>query len=340
MADQTNTPETQAEETTDLKVMESAGATPSTDTSAGDAKPEDVPKLKPLPLFGTQTTSWHHLRQRARVTAQITSLFAFLLIAGGVAGYFYGNSRQSTAPAPTPAVTTLSADDLNKLSQVSGSLGSNGQVLNIGADALFRGKVDVSGDLSVSGHLNANGPVSLSALNITGASGTTGLTVGTNLVVGGTATFQKSLTVSDLASAANLNISGNASINSLNATSIAVRTIAISGPLTIGHLISQGAAPVISGGSVGAGGTVSISGNDTAGTVNISLGTNPGSNVVVATITFRAAYGNTTHILLTPLTEAAAASGAFVTRSAAGFQIHTRTNPTGGVLSFDYFVVQ
>jgi hypothetical protein len=196
-------------------------------------EPNANPKPQKVPSRAF-ASSWQRINTRARVTAQIIALFVFLMATGAIAGYFFANSRQkSTTTTKAPAVTSLSQDDINKLSQTGTDLGSSGQTLNIGADALFRGKVNVTGALSIGGQLNANGPVTLSALNIAGASGTTGLNVGTNLVVGGTATFQKSLTVAELVSVGNLNVTGSASVNALNASTIAVRTLSISGPLTV-----------------------------------------------------------------------------------------------------------
>jgi hypothetical protein len=228
---------------------------------------------------------------------------------------------------------------LAKLSEIGNNLGTSGQTLNVGADSLFRGKASVTGDLTVGGRLNANGPVTLSQLNITGNTAATGLNVGSNLNVTGATTLGRTLTVNDLTTInSNLTVSGTASVGALNASSIAVRSLTISGPLAVAHLVTQGTAPVIAAGGVGAGGTVSISGNDTAGTVNINTGTGPSG--VLATITFRASFGSTVHVSLTPLTGAAADAAAFVTRSNAGFQIHANTPPSGSVLSFDYLVVQ
>jgi hypothetical protein len=83
---------------------------------------------------------------------------------------------------------------------------------------------------------------------------------------------------------------------------------------------------------------VSISGNDTAGTINLNTGTNPGNTL--ATITFRAAYSSSVHVSLTPLTDAAATSGYYVTRTSGGFQVHAHSAAASATLSFDYLVVQ
>ena len=126
-----------------------------------------------------------------------------------------------------------------------------------------------------------------------------------------------------------------------NASAISVHNLSISGPLLISHIISQGPNPgIVPGTAVGSGGTVSISGNDTAGTVNLNIGNSPPAGVL-GTITFRAAYTGTVHVLLSPLSGAAASTPAYVTRTGGGFQIHTDSPPPGGVgLSYDYFVTQ
>lgn len=284
--------------------------------------------------------SWDQIRSRANTIGSIAALFLFLLLVGGLGGYFWSLSRK-TPPATGPTVQTLSPEDLQKLSEIGANLGTTGQVLNIGANALFRGKIDVGGDLSIGGRLNANGPVTLSQLNITGTTAATGLNVGSNLIVSGTTTLQRSLIVQALATIeGGLNVSGSASLNAVNANSIAVRNISISGPLTIGHLSTQGPTPSASTGAVGGGGTVSISGNDTAGTININTGSGPSVNTTLMTITFRAAYTATPRVLLMPRTAGAATAHAYVIPSSTNFRILAVNPPAGSTLTFDYFVTQ
>src|SRR6185369_17240436 len=138
---------------------------------------------------------------------------------GLVGGYYYAQSKKPAPKTNAPTVSTLTPDEINKLSEVGTSLGNNGQTLNIGADTIFRSKIDVGGDLSVGGHFNANGPVTLSELNISGTTALSGLNVGSNLTVGGLATFQKGISVTGLAGInGNLNVSGATSVNALNAS--------------------------------------------------------------------------------------------------------------------------
>ncbi len=279
---------------------------------------------------------------RANSVSSVIALLAFILLVGSIAGYFYAQStKKATEPAKTQ-VQTLSQDDIKKLTDVSTSLGNSNQTLNIGANALFRGKLDVTGDFSVGGRFNANGPVTLSELNISGTTALTGLSVGSNLTVSGLTTLQKGLTVGQLLSVnGGLNVSGTASVNALNAQSISTQTISIAGPLTIGHLRTQGPTPGISAGSaIGGGGTVSISGNDTAGTVNINTGSGT-TGGLLASIAFRAGFTGGVHVLLSPLTGPSASTPVYVTRTASGFTIRTDSPPpAGSVMAYDYFITQ
>jgi hypothetical protein len=290
---------------------------------------------------GSHRSAWDKLRYRANTIGSITALFLFLVIAGGVVGYFTAQTKKQPA-AKAPSVETLSPSDIAKLNQIGANLGSSSQTLNIGANALFRGTADVVGALTVGGRLNANGPVTLSQLNITGNTAATGLNVGSNLLVTGAATLQSTLTVNNLTTInSNLTVAGTVSAGALTAGTIAVQNITISGPLTISHLVTRGLPPTIAaGGGLGAGGTVSISGNDTAGQVNFNTGT-PGGSGVLGTITFRAPYGATVHVLLSAITPGAATTPVYVSRSAGTFQVVSAgAVPSGTTLSYDFFVTQ
>lgn len=307
-----------------------------------------MPPGTPPPLF-KQTApkpnlggSWRRLTGRASAIASVISLFVFLAVVGGVGGYYYAQSRKVAPAAPKTAITSLTPEELAKLSEVGTNLGTSGQTLNIGANALFRGTANVAGDLTIGGKLNANGPVTLSQLNITGTTAATGLNVGSNLNVTGNTTLQKSLSVGGLTTlSGGLNVGGAASFNSINATTLSVSTINISGPLRISHLATQGPTPIfVTGTAVGGGGTASISGNDTAGTLNFNTGSTPPAGTL-GTITFRATFTGTPHVLLSPLTGAAANTRAYVTRTTGGFQVRTDSPPpAGSTLSFDYLVTQ
>ncbi len=294
---------------------------------------------KPKPNLGG---SWKRLNGRASLVASITSLFVFLMVVGGVGGYYFAQSRKPAPTATKTTISTLTPEELAKLTEVGSNLGNSGQTLNIGANALFRGTANVTGDLTIGGKLNANGPVTLSQLNITGTTAATGLNVGSNLNVTGNTTLQQSLSVGGLTTlGGGLNVGGAASFNSINATTLSVSNINISGPLRISHLSTQGPTPTfVTSTNLGGGGTGSISGNDTAGTVNFNTGGGTAAGVL-GTITFRAGYSGTPHVLLSPISGAAASTPVYVTRTTGGFQVRTDSAPpAGAILSFDYFVTQ
>jgi hypothetical protein len=91
------------------------------------------------------------------------------------------------------------------------------------------------------------------------------------------------------------------------------------------HITTQGPTPIfVTGTAVGGGGTASLSGNDTAGT-----------------ITFRAAYSSTpTSCFLPSPTLPRARPCMSLEPPAASKCAPTRLPPAGAVLSFDYFVTQ
>lgn len=72
--------------------------------------------------------------------------------------------------------------------------------------------------------------------------------------------------------------------------------------ITPKHIIGGSSAPTIAAGTgAGTSPTVSVSGTDISGLVNVTTGTTPtGSNAIVATITFNGAYASAPRVVLTP----------------------------------------
>lgn len=301
-------------------------------------RPTNTPPPPPTPPPGR--SKWSSLKYRANTIGGVAAIFIFIAVAGAVFGYYLSQSKKSPPAPKSQSTETLSPQEIQQLGSIGTNLGTTNQVLNIGADTLFRGNANVVGGLTVGGHLDANGPVTLSQLLITGTTAATGLSVGSNLDVTGITTLQKALTVNALTTVnGGLTVSGQLSAGSITASSIAVNTIAITGPLTIGHLKTNGPTPFFANGATGTGGTVNISGNDTAGTITLNTGAGASNSDALMTITFRAAYATTPHILLSPRSSEAAASQAYVEPTPAGFTVHANS-PTGGGMSFDYFVTQ
>jgi len=299
-----------------------------------------TPPKTPTP---PSTTSFNKLTKRANQTARVVGLLVAILLIGSLVGYLIAQVvKNDSAKTPAPQVKTLTPDELSKLSAIGSNLGTSNQLLTIGATAQFNNDVIVVKDLSINGKLNANGPVSLSSLIVSGGNTSiNGLVVGGDLKVTGATTLQAGATVGQLLNVVgDLKVSGAISSNTLNTTTLNVKTINVSGAIVISHLQSSGGLPnSSSGGAVGGGGTSSISGNDTAGTISINIGSGAGSGTLIS-VTFRTAYTANVHVLISPLSGASATAPVYVTRTATGFTLRTDATIPTGSLSYDYLVVQ
>jgi hypothetical protein len=108
--------------------------------------------------------------------------------------------------------------------------------------------------------------------------------------------------------------------------------------LTIGgHIVTRGSAPGVGGGgALGSNGTVSISGNDAAGTVAVNVGAGA-TGGLIAQVSFRQGYSNTPKIMVTAVGRA---MDLYVNRSASGFSIYTNVALPPGGYAVDYIVMQ
>ena len=92
------------------------------------------------------------------------------------------------------------------------------------------------------------------------------------------------------------------------------------------------------GTALGGGGTASISGTDTAGTVNINTGGGTVAGCFV-TIGFTQNFSSP-HVVITPVGSAAAGINYYINRTNSGFSIcTTNAAPVGQSFAFDYVVI-
>ena len=245
---------------------------------------------------------------------------------------------------------TISSDVLDKLGVSRNPVGNAETQLVVGPNAIFNGKVTVSGDTTISGQLNLNskftasdasltklqaGDTQLQQLNVNGDGTVTNLNIRKDLQVAGLTRIQGQLTVNQLTTINNnLNVAGNLAIGG----SLSVRNFQVSTLTVTGHLLSSGSAPGVSaGGAVGSNGTVSISGNDTSGTIAVNTGTGAG-NGLLAQISFRERYANTPHVVVTPIGHSV--PGLYVNRTSSGFSISVDGSMPPAGYAFDYVIVQ
>lgn len=252
---------------------------------------------------------------------------------------------------------TISSSQLDKLGVTRNSVGANNSLLTVGPEAKFQDKVTIAGALSVGGGLQLNGAftvqearitklqageTALESLNVNANGTISNLTLRKDLTVAGSSKLQGPVTLGGLLTVnnsavivGNLSIGGTLSAREFQANSLtSVTTLTVGG-----HIITKGNAPGVSkGGAAGTFGTVSISGNDASGAVNVNIGAGGSGVGVLAQVTFKSVYGTIPHVVVTPV--GGAVPSLYINRSAGGFSISTGTAIPIGSYQFDYIVMQ
>lgn len=214
------------------------------------------------------------------------------------------------------------------------TVGDPKQLLNIESNAVFAGKVLIRDGLDVAGPIKVGGDLSLPGITVSGKSAFDEIQVN-SLSIAGDTSVQGVLTVQD-----NLSVNGQATFSGpISAPSITVDALQLNGDIQFNrHIDAGGGTPGVSGGSaVGSGGTVTISGTDTAGTVTINVGAGAGGGVL-ASVSFTKSFTGNPHVVISPV--GAPAPNSYVTnRNSSGFSITTSSGLPAGSISFDYIVI-
>lgn len=336
---------------------------------ASAAKPPDDPKPQVMPadplsdgtvptVLATGTShksvtkgkaSISSIYRRADILTTILTFVGALIAAGVLFGAYAFLTRSKTSVVPAPKVTSLDKADLAKLSTFfdGNSAGSSSQVLTISSSSLFNNRVAISSDLKVVGGVQVAGTTALGDLTVDKVS-TLGVTnIRGQLLVAGPVNFQSPAQFGaggsvngNLAVTGNGSFGGSISAGTLNAATISVSTINLSG-----HLSITGSAPSVSG--TGLGSSATIEGNDSSGTVSVTVGTcvtpqcaASGSQLVI--VTFHNPYPRTPHIIISPIGPSSARLEAYVQPGSSSFTIGAATinNPNANSFSFTYWVVQ
>jgi cytoskeletal protein CcmA (bactofilin family) len=262
-------------------------------------------------------------------------VFAILLIAAGAVVYV--SIKASKKETKTTKVTTLTDQQLSSLKGNTTLVGDAKQTLDIQSNTIFEGQVLLRADLDVAGTIKTGGKLSLTSLAV-GQEGTFGqLGVNNGLNVGGDTTLQGQLTVQK-----NLDVNGTASFGALSVSSLTVSTLQLRGDLSLNrHIVTSGGTPGrTKGTAVGGGGTASVSGSDTAGTVTINTGSSPPTGCFI-TVGFKNNYGATPHVVISPSNSSSANLRYYTNRSSTSFSVCTASAPSSGTTYiFDYIVIK
>lgn len=257
-----------------------------------------------------------------------------LLAAGTVAAAFVLNHRTAKNTLQTQS---LSESTLKQLANSDVTVGDPKQVLNVQSNAVFAGKVLIRDSLEVAGPIQVGGSLTIPGITVSGSSVFDQVQVNKTLSVAGDAAFQGQLAVQKSLSVAGGSTFGGA----ISTPQLTTNALFLNGDLNLTHHIAVGGAtPGRSNGSaLGSGGTTSVGGSDTAGSININTGSAAAAGCFV-TVNFSQKYNATPHVLVTPIGSAAANVGYYVNRTTTSFSVcAANTPPSNASFGFDYFVL-
>lgn len=262
-------------------------------------------------------------------------ILLILIVAGVMVGLFVKSRNGNSQPNGTISQQNLSQDALKQLANSDVTIGSSNQVLNVASNAVFSGSVLVRSNLEIAGALKVGGDLSLPGITVSGAS-KFGQVQADTLAVTGPANVQGVLTAKH-----GLSVTGAGTFTgAVTAAQISTGALTLNGDLTLTrHITAGGPIPRLSNGTaLGSGGTASVSGSDTTGSITINTGSGAGAGCF-ATITFTQAFSNTPHVMVTPIGNGAATLSYYVNRSTSSMSICTVSPPPSGqTFGFDYMI--
>lgn len=325
------------EENQENKDQSNSLEAPSTAPSSVDETSLEGSSSQPEPTTSApQKKSGNKIRDLITHVNIYLLLFIFILVlAAGI--ILVGIQRNKKEAGPTTINTqTLTAEELKKLTENEQTVGDPKSTLAIESNAIFNGKVLVRDSLDVAGTIKVGGSLSLPGISVSGSSNFDQITANTltatgNVQVQGQLNIQKGIT-----SSAGASFGGP-----ITAPQLTVGSLQLSGDLQlVRHIDAGGGTPGKSDGSaLGSGGTATVSGTDTAGTVTINTGGGPGAGCFV-TVHFTQKFNNTPHVVITPVGSSAASLNYYISRSSSSFSVCTTNAPGGGQsFSFDYIAI-
>ena len=272
-----------------------------------------------------------------RVNVYLLLFGLVVVVAGVVATVSYLNSKKAPK-SPDIATQQLTPEALKQLANSDATIGDTGQTLTVQGNAVFSGQVLIRSNLNVAGTITMGSPLTAPGLTVSGTTNLASTQVNTLQVATGS-TFQGTVTVQH-----DLNVGGVASFNGpITAGQITVTKLIMSGNAQLqvpNHIAFTGASPgrSINPGVLGGGGSASVNGSDTSGTVSINTGNGPSAGCFV-TINFNQRFSSTPHVLISPVGSGAGQTQYYVNRSTTQFSICTASPaPSNQAFGFDYFV--
>ncbi len=303
--------------------QEQAASAAAGESSAKSGEPEEK-KVSPFKKFFR------------KVNLYILIFVLLSAIAGAYTIVSYLNS-QKEAPEASIEGQALTTEALKQLANTDASVGSTSHTLNIQGSVVINGQTLARGNLNVAGNIQSGGSLTAPSVTVSGAANLgqaqiNSLQVATNTAVQGSTTLR------------DLNVAGASSFSGpLTASQITASRLILSGNAVLevpNHLRFTGPTPSRSVNSsvLGSGGSASINGSDTSGTININTGNNPTPGCF-SQITFSKRFSAQPRVLVSPVGSGAGLTQYYVNRSETGFSICTNNAaPANQTFAFDYFV--
>lgn len=262
-------------------------------------------------------------------------VFVLMVLVGGAVIYISIKSAKPQTSSNTK-VSSLTDQQISSLKGNTTLVGDSKQTLDVQSNSIFEGQVLARGDLNVAGTLKVGGPLSLPGLTVGGNTTVQQLGVSGGLNVAGDTTLQGALTIQKT-----LAVTGSASFGSLNVSTLSVTTLQLRGDINLNqHIVTSGGIPSRSNGTaLGSGGSASVNGSDTAGTIAINTGGSPPAGCFV-TVNFTKSFGATPHVVISASNSSSASLQYYTNRSAGSFSVCTANVPAAGTTYvFDYIVI-
>ncbi len=314
----------ETEQPTDGGIDASTGTSEET-PSGGDKKPKKNPLKGGGGVRGLVS----------RVNIYLLGFVLLVVIVASGGGIIYLNSNKKAANENKLKSQSLSTDSLKQLSNSDVTVGDSKQVLTVQSNAIFGGAVLLKGDVEIAGKLKVGSDLALSGINVSGRSTMQDLSVSNDLSVGGNVAVKGQVTIQS-----GLSVSGSTNFAGLSVSSLTVSTLRINGPLTLTrHIVAGGGTPSrSSGGALGNGGTASVSGSDTAGSIKINTGSGGGNGCFI-TVNFTTRFNSTPHVVVTPIGSDGGSVNFYVNRTTSGFSVCASNTVSGKSFGFDYIVL-
>jgi len=271
-----------------------------------------------------------------KVNVYFLIFFLLVIVAGAVAIVNYLNSQKGSSDSNI-AAQNLTQESLKQLANTDASVGNTSQTLTIKGNAVIEGQALTRGSLNVAGNFQTGGTIQGSSITISGTANIGEAQIN-NLQVASNVAIQGSTTLRDL------NVAGAASFGGdINAAQITVTRLILAGNGSLqvpNHISFAGPSPSrsINSSVLGSGGSASISGSDTSGTVNISTGSGTAAGCFVQ-INFSRPFGGQPHVIISPVDAGAGRTQYYTTRTTTSFSICAATPaPANQSFAFDYLV--